>query len=75
MNILILCSTFPYPPTKGRKQLRTFQLLRYLQQRHQVTLLTRRSPEITDTEVAILSEQVTELVLFDIEQNIEPLGL
>ncbi len=75
MNILILCSTFPYPPTKGRKQLRTFQLLRYLQQRHQVTLLTRRSPEITDTEVATLREQVTELVLFDIEQNTEPLRL
>jgi polysaccharide biosynthesis protein PslH len=75
MNILILCSTFPYPPTKGRRQLRTFQLLRYLQKRHQVTLLTRRSPEITDTDVANLGEQVTELVLFDIEPNTEPLGL
>jgi polysaccharide biosynthesis protein PslH len=75
MNILILCSTFPYPTTKGRQQLRTFQLLRYLHQRHQVTLLTRRNPEMTDTEVANVRKQVTELVLFDLEQKTEPLGL
>ena len=76
MNILILCSTFPYPPTKGRQQLRTFHLLQYLNRRHQITLLTRRSPEVTDDEVEALQEQVTDLVIFTTVQKAnEPLGL
>lgn len=75
MNLLILCSTFPYPATKGRKQLRTFNLLQYLHSRHQVTLLTRRSSEVADAEVAALREQVTELVIFNVEQDTEPVGL
>jgi len=75
MNILILCSNFPYPPTKGRKQLRTFHLLQHLNLNHQVTLVTRRSPEITDTEIAALTQQVSELVMFDIDVNSEPSGL
>ena len=75
MNILILCSTFPYPPTKGRKQLRTFHLLEYLQSRHRVTLVTRRSSEVTDAEVTALEELVGELVIFTLDSNTEPRGL
>jgi polysaccharide biosynthesis protein PslH len=75
MNILILCSTFPYPPTKGRKQLRTFHLLQHLQTKHQVTLVTRRSPEVTDTEITALESQVTELVIFDLNLSTQPSGL
>jgi glycosyltransferase involved in cell wall biosynthesis len=75
MDILILCSTFPYPPTKGRKQLRTFHLLQYLASRHQVTLVTQRGEEVTDREVEVLQEQVTELVIFPIATNKEPIGL
>ena len=75
MNILILCSTFPYPPTKGRKQLRAFHLLEYLQSRHRVTLVTRRSSEVTDAEVTALEEQVEELVIFTLDSNTEPEGL
>ena len=75
MNILVLCSTFPYPPSKGRKQLRTFHLLQYLQNRHQVTLLTRRCLEITDAEVAALRERVSELVIFNLEPSSKTLGL
>ncbi len=76
MNILILCSSFPYPATKGRKQLRTFHFLQYLNLRHQITLLTRLNPEVTDTEVEALREQVTELVIFPTVQQVnEPLGL
>lgn len=75
MNILILCSTFPYPPTKSRKQLRTFHLLQYLHSRHQVTLVTRRGSEVTDREIANLQQHVTKLVIFPIEEKIKPLGL
>ena len=75
MKILILCSNFPYPPTKGRKQLRTFHLLQHLKLNCQVTLVTRRSPEITDEDIEALTQQVTELVTFDIDANNEPLGL
>ena len=75
MNILILCSTFPYPPTKGRKQLRTFHLLQYLKKNHQVTLIARRDSEITDLEITALEEEVTELIIFDLDLNSQPTGL
>ncbi|MBF2085953.1 glycosyltransferase family 4 protein [Thermoleptolyngbya sp. C42_A2020_037] len=42
MRILMLSSTFPYPPTRGGTEVRTFHLLRWLAQRHEVTLLTQR---------------------------------
>jgi polysaccharide biosynthesis protein PslH len=64
MNILMLSATFPYPPTRGGTQVRTFNLLKYLQQRHAVTLLTLRSPDVSDAEIAELRQQVSQLVLF-----------
>ncbi|MBW4661183.1 MAG: glycosyltransferase family 4 protein [Drouetiella hepatica Uher 2000/2452] len=64
MNILMISSTFPYPPTQGGTQVRTFNLLKYLQQHHAVTLLTLRSPDTSESEIAALREQVTELVIF-----------
>ena len=68
MDILILCSNFPYPPSKSRQHLRTFHLLQYLHTtEHQVTLVTRRSSEITDTEVAALEVVVSSLVMFDLD--------
>ncbi|MFQ3615722.1 MAG: glycosyltransferase [Cyanobacteriota bacterium] len=39
----MLSSTFPYPPTRGGTEVRTFHLLRWLAQRHEVTLLTQRA--------------------------------
>ncbi len=68
----MLCSTFPYPPTKGRKQLRTYHLLQYLAQRHRVTLLTQRSQEVSDEEVEVLREQVAELAIFTPETTEPP---
>ncbi|MCU0567755.1 MAG: glycosyltransferase family 4 protein [Oculatellaceae cyanobacterium Prado106] len=64
MNILMLSSTFPYPPTKGGTHVRTFNLLKHLAQNHVVTLLTQRSPDITDEEVTALSKWVHELKIF-----------
>ncbi|HEY9627755.1 MAG TPA: glycosyltransferase family 4 protein [Coleofasciculaceae cyanobacterium] len=64
MNILMISATFPYPPTRGGTQVRTFNLLKHLQQHHAVTLLTLRSPDVSEEEVAALREQVSELAIF-----------
>ena len=75
MKILMLSSTFPYPPTKGRKELRTFHLLQYLNNNHHVTLLTQRSDKISNEEVEILKQSVAELVMFPVEETSESKGI
>ncbi|MBN3908269.1 MAG: glycosyltransferase [Nostoc sp. NMS1] len=65
MNILMLSSTFPYPPTRGGTQVRTFHLLKYLSQRHTVTLATQREGDVTDAEVAELRNCVDHLAIFE----------
>ena len=65
MNILILSSTFPYPPTRGGTQVRTFNLLKYLSQKHNVTVVTQQEPEIPEAEIAGLRNYVDNLVLFN----------
>ncbi len=65
MNILMLSSTFPYPPTSGGTQVRTFNLLKYLSQQHNITLVTQQEPETPETEIAGLRNCVDNLVLFN----------
>ena len=60
----MLSSTFPYPPTRGGTQVRTFNLLKYLSGRHSITMITQRSTDVTDSEVDALREWVDELVVF-----------
>jgi glycosyltransferase involved in cell wall biosynthesis len=64
MKILMLSSTFPYPPTRGGTHNRTFNLLKPIAERHQVTLITQRPDDITDEEVEGLRQWVSELVFF-----------
>ncbi|MEG5171507.1 glycosyltransferase family 4 protein [Microcoleus sp. B3-D7] len=64
MKILMLSSTFPYPPSRGGTQVRTFNLLQYLSQRHEVILATVRAPDVTDAQIDTLRQQVTELAVF-----------
>ena len=64
MRILIISTTFPYPPTLGGTQVRTFYLLKHLSQNHSVTLVSQRSPAVMDQEVAALATHVDQLVLF-----------
>lgn len=61
----MLSSTFPYPPSRGGTQVRTFNLLQYLSQRHDVILGTLRSPDVTDAQIDALQQQVTELAVFE----------
>jgi polysaccharide biosynthesis protein PslH len=65
----MLSSTFPYPPSRGGTEIRTFNLLKYLQQRHAVTLVTQRHSSVTDAEVAALQSEVAELVMFSLPES------
>lgn len=64
MRILMISATFPYPPSLGGTQVRTFYLMKYLAQRHSVTLVTQRSADVTNQKVAELSDYVDQLVTF-----------
>ncbi|MBR8840444.1 MAG: glycosyl transferase family 1, partial [Stigonema ocellatum SAG 48.90 = DSM 106950] len=64
MNILMLSSTFPYPPTRGGTQVRTFNLLKYLSQHHAITLVTQRELDVTDAEIVKLRDYIDQLVIF-----------
>lgn len=66
MKILMLSSTFPYPPSRGGTEVRTFNLLKYLAQRHQITLATQRHAAVTEAEVAALRAEVAELLVFEL---------
>jgi polysaccharide biosynthesis protein PslH len=65
MRILMLSNTFPYPPTRGGTPIRTFHLMRYLQRQNSVTMLTQRTDDVTDAEIAGLRDCIDELVVFD----------
>ena len=75
MKILMLSATFPYPPTKGGTQVRTFNLLKYLSQCHEITLVTQRAPEVTDDEVEALRPAVAELVIFSRPESVDQSNL
>jgi glycosyltransferase involved in cell wall biosynthesis len=61
----MLSSTFPYPPTRGGTQVRTFNLLQYLSQRHKITLVTQTEADVTESEIAALRDCVHDLVIFN----------
>lgn len=65
MDILMLSATFPYPPTKGGTQVRTFNLLKTLQQNHSVTLATQRDGTVKSHQIEALRDQVSELQVFE----------
>jgi polysaccharide biosynthesis protein PslH len=75
MNILMLSSTFPYPPSRGGTEIRTFNLLKYLHQAHAITLVTQRHQGVTDEEIEALRTWVDQLVIFPIpgESQLESL--
>lgn len=64
MKILMLSATFPYPPTLGGTQIRTFYLLKYLSRQHSITVVTLQTPEVSDADIAGLRQWVDELVIF-----------
>lgn len=71
MKILMISSTFPYPPTKGGTHNRTFNLLQPITKNHDVTLVTQRGDDVSDEDVARLEKHVNELVVFDRPNSVE----
>lgn len=69
MNILMISSTFPYPPSRGGTEIRTFNLLKYLHQTHAVTLVTQRHAQVTDAEVEQLRQWVKDLIIFPLPED------
>ena len=74
MNILIISSTFPYPPTRGGTQVRTFNLLKYLTKNNSITLVTQQEPGVTAAEIVGLRNFVDNLVLFNRPSEISTTG-
>jgi glycosyltransferase involved in cell wall biosynthesis len=64
MNILMISSTFLYPPSKGGTQGRTFNLLKYLSKNHDITVIVQSNADVRDEEVDKLGKFVSELVVF-----------
>ena len=60
----MLSSALPYPPTRGGIQVRTFNLLQYLSQNHEITLVTQRPEDATDEQIEYLNGLVEQLVMF-----------
>jgi glycosyltransferase involved in cell wall biosynthesis len=69
VKILIVSSTFPYPPSKGGTQIRTFNLLKPLINNHQVTLITQKGEDVTEEDINNLRKYVTNLLVFACPQN------
>lgn len=72
MRILAISSTFPYPPSKGGTEIRTYNLLARLAQRHAVTIAAQRHPSVTDAHVATLEAEIQELALFPLPPDPPP---
>lgn len=65
MRLLILSlNAFPYPPTRGAAEGRTFNLLKYLCQHHEVTLVTHRTLDSSRADEQALKNQVDHLQSF-----------
>lgn len=62
MNLLLLSVTFPYPPTGGGTQTRTFHLLKALAAHHCITLVTQRPAHATDADLALDVAALTEIL-------------
>ena len=64
LKILMISSTFPYPPTRGGTQVRTFNLLKYLSQQNSITVVTQQSPDVTEEDIVALRQWADEVVVF-----------
>ena len=64
MHILMILSTFTYPPSRGGTEIRTFNLLKYLLRNHDVTLATHNTTGVSKEEIAGLQKLVKELIIF-----------
>jgi glycosyltransferase involved in cell wall biosynthesis len=64
MKLLMLSATFPYPPTRGGTQVRTFNLLKRLADHHEITLVTHADDSVSAADIEALRSQVSHLQVF-----------
>jgi glycosyltransferase involved in cell wall biosynthesis len=74
MKILMLSATFPYPPTRGGTQVRTFNLLKGLAG-HDVVLTTHADASIPAADIEHLKEFVGKLQVFHKPESLSSGGL
>ncbi|WP_267382968.1 glycosyltransferase family 4 protein [Cyanobacterium sp. uoEpiScrs1] len=60
----MLSSTFPYPPIQGKTQMRTFSLLKYLNQRHDLTLVTQFPEQVIEDDINNFKQQIKKCIIF-----------
>ena len=65
----MLSSTFPFPPSRGGTEVRTFNLLKYLAQNHHVTIATQRHSQVSDRDVESLQKYVDRLLIFSLPDS------
>ena len=72
MNILMISTTLPYPPTAGGTEVRTYHLLVQLSRHHQVTVVTQPWHDTPPDYIEALKEVAADVVTF--ERSPEPAG-
>ncbi|MEP0958806.1 glycosyltransferase family 4 protein [Microcoleus sp. FACHB-1515] len=65
----MLSSTFPFPPSRGGTEVRTFNLLKYLAQNYSVTIATQRHSQVSDRDIELLKQYVDRLVIFSLPNS------
>ncbi len=64
MNILMISTTLPYPPTAGGTEVRTYHLLVQLSRKHKVTVVTQPWENTPPDYIAALEDIAEEVVTF-----------
>ena len=73
MRLLVLSlNTFPYPPSHGAAEVRTFNLLRQIGPLHDITLVTHQTPNATEANIQTLKKWVKEVKTFPLPKKNDP---
>ncbi|NEQ50181.1 MAG: glycosyltransferase [Leptolyngbya sp. SIO3F4] len=65
MRLLVLSlNTFPYPPNHGAAEGRTFNLLKQLSRRHQITVVAHKTVNATEANVQALRKWIHDIKTF-----------
>ncbi len=75
MKILMISAVLPSPDSYSSIPIRTFNLIRHLSHRHDVTLVAQKSDMASDRYIETLSEWLEELVIFTHHQELPSRGL
>jgi glycosyltransferase involved in cell wall biosynthesis len=68
----MISSTFPYPPSRGGTEIRTFHLLKYLNHTHSVSVVTQRHEDVTDQDIDALKQHAADLHIFNLAHDPQP---